>query len=138
MSDLVRLSMSIEKPLQEKLERLVAEKGYENRSEYFRDLIRDQLVREEWNADAEVVGTITLLYNHHQRMLSQKLTELQHHHHDSILATTHVHLNEEMCVEMILARGKATSLRHLVNHLGQQRGVIHASLTMSSTGERLT
>ncbi len=137
MSDLVRMSMSLEESLLQQLEELVQEHGYANRSEYIRDLIREQLVKRQWDKDDEVVGSITLLYNHHQRMLSQRLTQVQHHHHHAIMATTHVHLDEDMCVEMILARGKASELRHIVDHLQQQRGVVHASLTMSSTGKNL-
>jgi CopG family nickel-responsive transcriptional regulator len=137
MTALTRLSMSLEQPLLEQLEQLVAERGYANRSEYFRDLIRDQLVQREWAQDQQVVGTITLLYNHLQRQLSERLTQLQHHHHHQIMATTHVHLDEAMCVEMILARGTASELRHLLSHLQQQRGVVHAAMSMTSTGRAL-
>jgi len=137
MSELTRLSMSLEQPLLQQLEQLVAEHGYANRSEYIRDLIREQLVQREWQQDEQVVGTITLLYNHLQRQLSERLTQLQHHHHHQIMATTHIHLDETMCVEMILARGRASELRHLLSHLQQQRGVVHATLSMTSTGGQL-
>lgn len=137
VSRTVRLSMSIDEPLLQRLEQLAGEHGYENRSELIRDLIRERLVREQWAGDAEVVGSITLLYNHHQRMLSERLTEVQHQHHDVILATTHVHLSHEICVELILARGRAGEIRHLADELRTMKGVLHADLSLSATGEAL-
>lgn len=137
MSELVRMSMSIDKGLYEKLERMVADSGYLNRSEYIRDMIRDRIVHEEWNADREVLGTITLIFDHHQRMLSERLTEMQHHHHESILASTHVHLDRHMCAEVIIVRGPAGTVKHIADELRQQKGVLHADLSIGSTGEML-
>lgn len=137
MSNLRRISLSIEEPLLKRLERLVQEYRYANRSEFVRDMIRERLVAQEWEQDQEVVGTITLLYNHHIRQLSEKLISLQHHHHTNILVTTHVHLDEHLCVEVILARGGAKHIRDIVNQLRQQKGVLHTALTMSSTGLQL-
>lgn len=137
MSDLVRLSLSIEKPLFDRLERLVKQSGYSNRSEYVRDLVRKQLVEGEWDRDREVLGTITLIYDHGQRQLSEKLTGLQHDHHHAVLVTTHVHLTKAMCAEVILVRAKAREVRHLADTLGQQKGVFHCELSMSSTGRSL-
>ncbi len=137
MSNLRRISLSIEEPLLKRLEKLVQEYRYANRSEFVRDMIRERLVAQEWEQDQEVVGTITLLYNHHIRQLSEKLTSLQHHHHTAILVTTHVHLDEHLCVEVILARGRAEHIRDIVNQLRQQKGVLHTALTMSSTGLQL-
>ncbi len=137
MSELVRLSLSLEQPLLERLEALLAEKRYGNRSEFIRDLIRDRLVQEEWNADDEVVGTITMVFDHHARMLQKKLTEAQHHHHDIVLAATHLHLTEELCLEVIMTRGKAAEIEHLTEHLRQQKGVLHVALSMTSTGLNL-
>ena len=96
MADLVRVSLSIEEPLLEKLERMRKAQRYTNRSEFIRDMIRDRLVEQEWERDQDVVGTVTLVYDHHHRQLSEKLTHLQHHHHELVLATTHVHLNKDM------------------------------------------
>jgi CopG family nickel-responsive transcriptional regulator len=137
MSDLVRLSLSLEKPLFDKLERLVRQRGYANRSEFVRDMIRQNLVQTEWQRDQEVIGTITLVYDHHRRQLSEKLTSLQHHHHGAVLATTHVHLTEHLCAEMILIRGRASLIRKLADQIHQQKGVLHAELSMTSTGTRL-
>jgi CopG family nickel-responsive transcriptional regulator len=138
MSELVRLSISLEKPLLRRLERLVKASRYTNRSEFIRDLIRQRLVEQQWTDEKqEVVGTVTLIYDHHARQLADKLIDIQHDHHDSILATTHVHLSHDLCGEMIMVRGSATLIRRLVDNLRQQRGVLHAELAMSSTGQAL-
>jgi len=137
MADLCRFSISIEKGLLERLAELVKKSRYENRSEFVRDLLRERLVKEEWGKDEEVVGTITLVYDHETRELSKKLTHMQHHHHDMVLATTHVHLDETMCAEMVLTRGKASEIEKMANLLRRQKGVLHASLSLSSTGNEL-
>jgi CopG family nickel-responsive transcriptional regulator len=137
MPELIRLSLSIEKPLFDRLERLVKQSGYTNRSEYVRDMIRERLVEGEWEKDREVLGTITLVYNHHQRQLSERLIELQHHHHAAVKVTTHVHLSRELCAEVIVVQAKAKQVRELTDLLRQQKGVLHADLTMSSTGASL-
>lgn len=137
MPELVRLSLSIEKPLFDRLERLVKRSGYTNRSEFVRDMIRERLVEGEWQRDQEVLGTVTLVYDHNRRQLSEKLTHLQHHHHEQVLVSTHVHLTRDLCAEVILIRGKASQVQSLADTLRKQKGVYHAELTMSSTGKKL-
>ncbi len=138
MSDLVRLSISLERPLLKQLERLVKRSGYANRSEFIRDLVRQRLVEQQWSdSRQDVVGTITMVYDHHTRQLTDKLVDIQHDHHDNILASTHVHLSHDLCAEMIMIRGSAPHIRQITDRLRQQRGVLHAELAMSSTGERL-
>ena len=137
MTDLERLSFSIERPLLERLETLREEAGYGNRSEFLRDMIRGRLVDRAWELDEEAVGTITLVYDHHARGLNEKLTALQHDHHEVILATTHVHLDHHHCVEVILVRGRAGQIRAIADGLGKQKGVLHGGLSMSSTGREL-
>jgi len=137
VSKVVRLSISLEESLFEKLEQLVEESRYGNRSEFVRDMIRDRLVELEWERDEEVVGTLTLLYDHHARLLSDKLMHLQHHHHETILATTHVHLDSHMCVEVSLMRGRAGRLREIADLVRRQKGVLHAVLSIGSTGVHL-
>ena len=137
MSDLVRMSIAIEKPLFDRLEALLKKNGYENRSEFIRDVVRDLLVKEEWNKDQEVLGTITLLYDHHQRQLSERLIDLQHGHDAAVLVTTHLHLSHDLCAEVILVRGRASRVRDLANEIHQQKGVLHAELSMTSTGTNL-
>lgn len=138
MSDLVRFSVSVERPLYEQLENLVSESEYTNRSEYVRDLIRDKLVKQEWSSGEEAIGTVTLVYNHHLRHVSERITKVQHHHHHHILAVTHVHLDHDLCVEAILIRAPAAEIQRLANELQREKGVIHAGLTMSTTGKQLS
>ena len=138
MSDLVRLSISLERSLLRKLQRLVKASRYTNRSEFIRDLIRQRLVHDEWeDAAQEVLGTITLLYDHHVRDLTERSVDIQHHHHEAILATTHIHLSHDLCAEMIMVRGAARTVRRIAADLQGQRGVLHADLAMSSTGGSL-
>ena len=100
-------------------------------------MIRQQLVESEWEKDQEVLGTITIVYDHHHRRLAEKLTDLQHHHHHAVLVTTHVHLAADLCAEVILIRAKASEVRKVADLLRQQKGVLHAELSMTSTGARL-
>lgn len=137
MGELVRMSISIEDDLLERLDRLVTESRYTNRSEFIRDMIRDSLVQREWDRDEEVVGTLTLLYDHDARGLSDRLTDIQHDHHGCVLASTHVHLDRHLCAEMILLRGRAAELKDVADLLRQQKGVLHSSLSVGSTGASL-
>ncbi len=138
MSDLIRFSVSLEPGLAKQLEHLVRGSRYTNRSEFVRDLIRERLVQREW-ADARqpVVATITLVYDHHQRELLDRLVKIQHHHAAHVLASTHVHLSHEMCAEMIMVRGKPTRIQQLADEMRKLRGVLHASLSTATTGATL-
>ena len=137
MSKLARLSFTIEEDLMKKMLRLMKRAHFRNRSEFIRDLIRSRLVELEWERDAEAIGTITLIYEHETRRLSDKLTQLQHKHHNAVLATTHVHLDDHLCAEMIMVKGRAHVIQDLSELLGQQKGVLHSSLSMGSTGKQL-
>jgi CopG family nickel-responsive transcriptional regulator len=137
MADITRMSLSIETSLLHKLESLLAQKDYGNRSEFVRDLIRERLVEEEWNENEDVVGTITMIFDHHARELQKKLTNHQHNHHSIVLATTHLHLSHDICLEVIMSRGSAAEIQHLYEGLRQQKGVLHVALSMTSTGDKL-
>jgi CopG family nickel-responsive transcriptional regulator len=138
MSDLTRQSFSIERSLLKKLEGLRGAHSYKNRSEFLRDMIREQLVASEWKKNQEALGTITLIYNHESRELSKKLIHIQHHHHEcQVLAATHVHLDHDLCAEMIMVRGYAGEIQKLCDLLRQQKGVFHAALSMGSIGKNL-
>jgi CopG family nickel-responsive transcriptional regulator len=138
MSKVTRFAVSLEKALFQQLNQLVKKHQYTNRSEYIRDLLRAKLVETEWADDThEVVGTLTLVYDHHAYQITKKLTELQHHHHHTVLATTHVHLDEHICAEVIMMKGRPKLLREISDLAGQQRGVLHSALTVSSTGRHL-
>src|SRR5579862_272410 len=114
MTELCRIGVALGGDLLEKFDKLIASRGYTNRSEAFRDLIRNELVQEVWkSSDAEVFGTVTLVYDHHARMLTGKLTELQHQYHTAILSALHVHLDHNNCLEVILVKGKAALVQKL-------------------------
>ncbi|MFP4356712.1 MAG: nickel-responsive transcriptional regulator NikR [Phycisphaerae bacterium] len=134
MSDLVRFTVSIDKPLFDKLEKEVAAHNYRNRSEFVRDMVRNYLVDQEWQTGDESLGTISLLYDHHTRGLTERLTEEQHHFHGAVLATTHVHLDEHLCAEMIMVHGEGREIQALADRLGREKGVLHAKLATGTTG----
>ncbi|MGD1277650.1 MAG: nickel-responsive transcriptional regulator NikR [Tepidisphaeraceae bacterium] len=138
MAKFTRFAVSLEESLFGKLDDLVRKHRYTNRSEYIRDLIRARLVEDQWaDEHAVVIGTLTLIYDHHAYQLTKKLTDLQHHHHKTVLATTHVHLDQHLCSEMIMLKGHAAELREIADLSAQQRGVLHATLSISSAGRGL-
>jgi CopG family nickel-responsive transcriptional regulator len=137
MSDLVRFTVSIENSLFERFERQVADSQYANRSEFIRDLIRNHMVEREWETDEELLGTISLLYDHHVHGLGERLTHEQHHFMGRVLATTHVHLDEHLCAEMIMVRGTGEDIRTLADRLRREKGVLHAKLATGTTGKGL-
>ena len=135
---LIRFGVSADVRLLEKFDELIAEKSYANRSEAIRDLIRDQLVEFAWTRrNAEVVGTLTLVYNHELKELTEKLTELQHHHYTAIISTLHVHLDEHHCLEVLVLKGTSKKVQSLADKLISTKGVKHGKLTMSTTGREL-
>lgn len=138
MSDLARIGVAIDSSLLASFDRLIEERGYSNRSEAFRDLIRDQLVQKSWESpESDVVGTVTLVYNHHVRLLNEKLTDMQHDHHRNILSTMHVHLDHDNCLEVIVVKGKAKSVQRIADGLISTKGVKHGYLTLTTTGAEL-
>jgi CopG family transcriptional regulator, nickel-responsive regulator len=139
MSELSRIGVAIDSDLLEKFDRLIGERGYTNRSEAFRDLIRDELVEKAWEApDSPVVGTVTLVYDHHVRLLNEKLTSIQHDFHHSILSTLHVHLDHDHCLEVLVVRGRAEDVRKVADVLISTKGVKHGRLTITTTGTGLS
>ncbi len=137
MSDLVRFTISLEQTLFDKLDKAVHASDYRNRSEFIRDLIRDHLVDSEWRSGKVLLGTISLLYDHHVPGLSARLTHAQHHFIGKVLATTHVHLDEHLCAEMIMVKGKGKEIQSLADRLRREKGVLHAKLTAGTTGKSL-
>ena len=136
MSELTRFGISMESALLKRFDDYIAEHGYPNRSEAIRDLVRDRLIQEEWREDdVETVGTITLIYDHHQRELTEKLTSQQHQHHSAVISTLHVHLDHHHCLEVLAVRGKARIIRRIADQLLSTRGVKHGKLVMTSSGK---
>ena len=138
MSGLVRFGISIDQDLLERFDREIVSGGYTNRSEAIRDLIRNHLVESDWSGeDVEVAGTITLVYDHHVRGLSDLLLEVQHRYHNLILSVMHVHLTHNNCLEVLVVKGPASTAREVAGRLLGVKGVKHGKLTITSTGERL-
>jgi CopG family nickel-responsive transcriptional regulator len=138
MGKTIRFGISLDEKLLESYDQLIEAKGYMNRSEAIRDLIRSALVEEKWDAgDAEMVGTVTLVYNHHVRDLSDKLTEHQHAHHDRVISALHVHLDAHNCLEVLVVRGPGGEVKRIASELIGVKGVKHGQLVMTTTGEEL-
>ncbi len=138
MTDLSRIGIAIPGELLDKFDELIEKRGYSNRSEAFRDLIRNELVQEVWQtSDTEVFGIVTLVYNHHVRQLTDKLTDLQHEYHHAVMSSLHVHLDHDNCLEVILVRGKAQVVQKLSNSLIATKGVKHGRFTVTTSGQNL-
>ncbi|MDD5557709.1 MAG: nickel-responsive transcriptional regulator NikR [bacterium] len=137
MERLVRFGVSLEEGLLRRFDGLLRRCGYGNRSKAIADLVRERLVEEEWRAEGEVVGIISMLYDHHQRELSNRLTHVQHDHYTSILSSQHIHLDRDMCLEVVVARGRPGEIRRIADLIRASRGVKHVRLSMSSTGKKL-
>jgi len=134
---LVRFGVSIEEELLARFDREVVERGYANRSEAIRDLIRERLVQEEWRQGEEVVGVITLVYNHHVRGIEARLTDIQHQHHEEVLSTMHLHLDHDNCLEVVAVKGEGERIATLAAKLIGIKGVRHGRLTATTTGRHL-
>jgi len=138
MSGVTRFGVSLDESILTRFDRLIARKGYANRSEAIRDLIREAFVREQWESGTgEAVGTITLVYNHDTRDLADRLTDLQHAHFGSIVSTLHIHLDAHHCLEVLVLRGKAAELRKIADRLIGTRGVKHGTFSATSEGKTL-
>jgi len=133
MGELSRIGVAIDSDLLQRFDERIARKGYTNRSEAFRDLIRDDLSAEQLDRpDSAVVGTVTLIYDHHVRMLSERLNELQHQHHKSIVSTLHVHLNHSDCLEVLVVRGTSHEVKQIAEKLMATKGVRHGKLALTA------
>lgn len=141
MSETVRFGVSIDERLLDSFDKLIGDKGYNNRSEAVRDLIRNALVDDQWSHDdneEEMVGTVSLVYNHHTRELSDKLTEHQHAHHQNIISTLHVHLDAHNCLEVVVLKGKGREIRRLADGLIGTKGVKHGRLMTTTSGHDIS
>jgi CopG family transcriptional regulator, nickel-responsive regulator len=133
-----RFSVSLPPDLLRQLDEMAREKGYDNRSLAIADMIRDRLVEHrQKTGNSEMVGTITLVYDHHKPHLQASLTDIQHDHHNLILSTVHAHLDHHNCLEVLLVRGKADLLRKIADELISAKGVKHGKLTVTTSGKDL-
>jgi CopG family nickel-responsive transcriptional regulator len=124
MAKVVRFGVAMERELLEEFDELLARRGYENRSEALRDLVRRELDRDAWASDKPTMAAITIVYDHHVRELTDRLTEIQHDHGDTIISTLHVHVDHDHCMETIAAKGPASALKSLADRLIGTKGVI--------------
>ena len=139
MPILERFGVSMEEDLLARFDELVTARGYGSRSEAIRDLVRQELVKEEWaDPNTEVVGTITLVYEHHEHELAKILPDLQHQYHDCVICTTHIHMDAHNCLEVIIVRGVSSKVKLIANTLLSTRGVKHGQLVSTSTGRTLS
>jgi CopG family nickel-responsive transcriptional regulator len=131
--DTIRFSVSLPRPLLAELDRRVVAKGYASRSELVRDLIRERLVEQTWeDPAAEVAGVLTIVYDHHQRDLTQHMLDIQHDEFVHVVATTHVHLDHHNCLETIIIRGLPADIERMRLMIGGLRGVRFSALTRAS------
>jgi CopG family transcriptional regulator, nickel-responsive regulator len=137
MGELARIGVSLEHELLEWFDNAITKKNYDNRSEAIRDIIRDHIVSEEIDKNKVVVGTLTVVYDHHKRNLTEKLVEMQHRAGGRVLAATHVHLDHHNCLEVIIMKGRGGDLRELANGILSLRGVKDGQLVVTSTGKHL-
>lgn len=138
MPQVERFGVSMDKSLLASFDRRIRKAGYTNRSEAVRDIVRNYLVEEEWQDEAlEVVGTVTLVYNHHQRELDHALNDLQHQFHDAITCATHVHLDEHNCLEVVVIRGSSKDVSAIGERLISTKGVKHGKLVCTTSGKKI-
>jgi CopG family nickel-responsive transcriptional regulator len=136
MTDLTRVSISLEENLLTAFDKLITAKGYATRSEAIRDLIRDLLIRQEARSKTgEQVAVVTMVFDHHARELAAKLIDKQHHHHNLVVSSLHVHLGERHCLEVSVLRGPGHEVIHLGDELLATKGVLHGDITFTS-GEK--
>lgn len=138
MSKITRFGISMDESLLSRFDKYIGKKSYANRSEAIRDLVRDKLIQNEWrDSNKETVGTITLVYDHHQRDLTEKLTRHQHDEHNVVISSMHVHLDHDNCLEVLAVKGKPSTIQKIADKLISTKGVKHGKLVMTSTGKDL-
>lgn len=133
-----RFGVSLHPSLLRDLDRMARKKGFQSRSLAISEMIRDQLVEDYSDLeDSEVVGTVTLVYDHHRPQVQRLLTNVQHKHLHTIVSTLHVHLDHNNCLEVLVVRGRASLVRNVADHLIATKGIKHGKLTLTTTGKEL-
>ncbi len=135
MGELARIGVSLESGLLRQFDKIITEKRYGNRSEAIRDLIRDHLVEVQIDQNRIVVGTLTIVYDHHRPNLTEKLVEAQHQLGGKVLSSMHVHLDHHNCLEVVVVKGRSREVRDFANGILSLRGVNHGQLVVTSAGE---
>jgi CopG family nickel-responsive transcriptional regulator len=137
MAELSRTGISLEQDLLAGFDKLIARRGYKNRSEALRDMIREALLAQAVDSNKPVVGTLTLVYDHHVPNLAQKLTEIQHHAGAMVMAATHVHLDHDYCLEVIIMKGRSRAIQEIADQMIAMRGVELGKLVLTNSGADL-
>jgi CopG family transcriptional regulator, nickel-responsive regulator len=138
MANITRFGVSMEKGLVEDFDALIKKSSYPSRSEAVRDLVRKSLITEEWqDPNSKVLATVSILFRHHEHHLSDALADIQHNHHELIISTTHVHLDADDCLEVIILKGKAGKVRKLAEQMISAKGVRHGGVVYTSSGKRI-
>ena len=134
MQRITRFGVSIEPELLTTFDTIIKKKGYANRSEAIRDLIRKHLITEKHkNPNETAIGTLTMIYDHHTGMLTNKLLDLQHDHHKEILSTTHIHIDHHNCLEVLVLKGKTGDIQTLADHIKALKGIKHGELVITKS-----
>jgi CopG family nickel-responsive transcriptional regulator len=132
MENITRFGVSIEPDLLKKFDKIIKKKGYTNRSEAIRDIIRKNLITEKTqDPDVEALGTLTMIYNHHTGNLTNRLLDLQHEHSKEILSTTHIHIDHHNCLEVLVLKGKTGDIQKLADNIKSLKGIKHGELVIT-------
>jgi len=137
MSELMRLSVSLDKQLVEQFDRRIAEEGCPTRSKAIGDLIRENLIHRDWMKGRKVAGAIILVYDHHKRNLNRRLNAIQHDSRNLVMATQHFHLDHDNCLEILAVCGRPKDISALEYRLRAIKGIKFCSLATATTGETL-
>lgn len=132
-----RFGVSLEEGLLSELDRIVRLNKFSNRSQAIRNIVRENIVKSEWMDSRETAGTITLVYDHTKRELMTRLTHVQHHHHDMIISSQHIHLDHDNCMEVLIIKGRPQEAQKLLAAMRSIKGVKYGALSMATMAGRL-
>lgn len=137
MDKVQRIGVSLEPKLLRWFDKKISSEGYTNRSEALRDMIRQKMVDEQWQAgDEEAVASVSLVFDHHGE-IGSKLTSVQHDFHLNIISTLHVHIDHDNCLEILVMKGPAKTIKELGNKMISLKGVKHGKMIATTTGSKL-
>ena len=137
MSEIVRFGVSCEDDLLSEFDRIIGSRGYPSRSEAIRDMIRDIINSEgSRSGSGPVIGTLTIVYDHEAGGVTEKLLDLQHHHHAEVSSTLHIHMDEHNCLEVLILRGESGEVRHLSDHIRAIKDVKFGELVLTRSEDR--
>ena len=134
MEKIMRFGVSIEPDLLKKFDKVIKKKGYTNRSEAIRDIIRkDIIIEKNKDPNLESIGTLTMIYDHHAGNLTNRLLDLQHDHTKEILSTTHIHIDHHNCLEVLVLKGKTGNIQKLADNIKSLKGIKHGELVITES-----